>query len=241
MKIVSASGTNFFVTGDVEPSSNVGPWLRGGTQWFVFDEVTKRYVPLDITASEKTWYFMGNSTPPGTNPPVWLKTTKDPSDADPSFGNAISWYEFNGAEWLPFVGTVLSGTTAQRPAAPVPEFQQFYDTDITALIWFERTKWRTVSGVPGDLKYVAYEVLTDALEANPGWALFGSGNTSFRGRVISMATKDPGATPETDLTTDPLVPHRASFETFGEGTPILTGASATTIPPQIALWLLVKE
>lgn len=28
MKIVSASGTNFIFVGDVEPTSNVGPWLR---------------------------------------------------------------------------------------------------------------------------------------------------------------------------------------------------------------------
>jgi hypothetical protein len=57
-KIVSPSGINFIYIGDTEPTSNVGPWLRG-TKWYVFDDSIKRYVPLDITDSEKTWYHIG--------------------------------------------------------------------------------------------------------------------------------------------------------------------------------------
>jgi len=49
MRIVSPSGIVSFVVGDVEPRYNAGPWLKGGTAWWVWDETTKRYVPLDIT------------------------------------------------------------------------------------------------------------------------------------------------------------------------------------------------
>src|SRR5258706_8937761 len=92
MKIVSPSGTNFIFVGDTEPTSNVGPWLKDGTKWYVWEEDIKRYVPLDISDSETTWYFIGNSVPASSDPPVWLKTTKDASEADPSHGDPISWY-----------------------------------------------------------------------------------------------------------------------------------------------------
>lgn len=240
MKIVSPSGTNFIYIGDVEPSSDVGPWLKGGTQWWVFSEETKRYVPLDISASETIWYQIGLSTPTTSTPPVWLKTSKDRSDVDPSVGEPQGWYVFNGSQWVPFTGIVNSGPTAQRPAAPV-NYQQYYDTDIACLLWFERNAWRTVSGVPGDIKQVSFEKLTDALTANPGWEVFGANNQDFRGRGIWQATKDPGPSPETDLTTSPGVAHRAAFETFGETDGVkMDAASTVPYPPGIALWTLVK-
>lgn len=239
-KIVSPSGTNFIFIGDVEPSSNVGPWLKDGTQWWVFDEATKRYAPLDISASETRWYSIGASTPTTTTPPVWLKTTKDISDVDPSVGDPLGWYVFDGAAWVPFNSVVRSGTSAERPGSPV-EYQQYYDTTISCLIWWERGKWRTVSGVPGDIKLVAFEILTEALTANPGWDLFGAANQDFRGRGLWQATKDPGASPETDLTTSPGVAHRAAFETFGETDGVkMDVASTVPYPPGIALWTLVK-
>jgi len=240
MKIVSPSGTNFIFVGDTEPTSNVGPWLKDGTKWYVWEEDIKRYVPLDISDSETHWYFIGNSVPAGSDPSVWLKTTQDASEADPSHGNPISWYVFNGTSWVPYVGIVLSGPTASRPANPV-EFQQFYDTDITCLIWFERTQWRTVSGVPGDVKAVMFEILTDALAHNPGWEVVGASNQNFRGRIIMEAAKDSGPSPETVLTTPAGVAVRAAFEVFGETDGVqINGASPVPYPPQFSLWHIVK-
>lgn len=237
-RIVSPSGTNFFFIGDVEPTSNVGPWLRNGTQWFVWNPDINRYVPLDISASETKWFHVGFTTPTSSTPPVWLRTTIDQTTPG-VIGRALGWYVFDGTNWIPFNSIVNSGTTDQRPDAPV-EYQQYFDTTITCLIWFERTQWRTVAGVPGDVKSVAFEVLTDALVHNPGWVLFGASNQNFRGRYISQATKDPGATPETDLTTSAGIAHRAAFETFGETDGVDTGAFPVPYPPTIALWHLVK-
>src|SRR5712671_5555471 len=70
-KIVSPSGTNFIFVGDTEPTSDVGPWLKNGTQWWVFNPDTKRYVPQDISESETKWFQMQNSTPISSDPPVW--------------------------------------------------------------------------------------------------------------------------------------------------------------------------
>ncbi len=245
MKIVSATGVSFIFTGDAEPSSNVGPWLKDGTKWYVFDNATKRYVPLDISDSEETWYHIGATTPPSSDPPVWLRTSKDPTTSDPSVGVPIGWYLFNGTAWESFIGIVPSGTTANRPVSP-QTFQQYYDADISCLIWFERGAWRTVSGVPGDIKHVAFETLTEALTANPGWEFFGAANSQFRGRVIVQAAKDPGGSPESSFTVGTGITSRAAFETFGGLGDATAGvepdASAPTIaiPAQIALWTLVK-
>lgn len=242
MKIVSPSGINFIFVGDTEPTSNVGPWLKDGTKWYVFDDTINRYVPLDISDSETIWFQTGATTPSTSTPPVWLRTDKDPTEADPSVGNPLSWHVFNGTNWISFVGLVLSGPTTSRPTNPV-DYQQFYDTTISTLIWFERSQWRTVTGVPGDCKFVAFQTLTEALQFNPGWQVFGSSNQTLRGRVPMMATKDFGATPETVLTTNPDIPERAAFDTFGETAfaAIDNTPPNHQLPPRVALWFLFKE
>jgi microcystin-dependent protein len=101
MRILSPSGTNFIYVGDTAPSSNVGPWLKGGTQWYVWDPATKTYVPQDISASFTSAFHIGNSLPPSTNPTVWLKTTKDATTSSPlDFGNLVRWFGWNGALWV---------------------------------------------------------------------------------------------------------------------------------------------
>jgi hypothetical protein len=241
LKIVSPTGTNFFYIGDAEPTSNVGPWLKSGDRWYVFDEDLKRYVPINVSDSETKWYKIGASTPSDSLPPVWLRTTQDASEESPTYGEAVGWYFFNGTTWVPFNSIVRSGTTAERPTSPI-SFQQYYDTDIQVLIWWERSAWRTVSGVPGDVKSVAYETLSEALLHNPGWQVLGASNAGVRGRWISQATKDPGADPETSLTVGSGVAQRAAFETFGETDGVqINSSSDVPYPPTIALWHLVKN
>lgn len=240
MKIVSPTGTSFIFTGDAEPTSNVGPWLRDGTRWYVFDEETKRYIPLDISDSETQWFQVGPTTPATGDPPVWLRSTRTPTDDDLSIGSPIGWYVFDGTNWVPFNNLVTSGPTASRPATPV-EYQEYYDTTISCRIWWERNAWRTVSGVPGDVKAVAFPTLTEAITANPGWQVFGAGNQNIRGRYLMQAAQDAGGSPETVLNVDSGVAQRAAFETFGETDGVkIDGASLVPYPPSLALWHLVK-
>jgi hypothetical protein len=241
LRILSPSGIITISTSDTEPSSNVGPWLKGGTQWWVFDDETKRYIPLDISASETRWYWIGPTVPEDTVPPLWLKTTATPTDASPVPGNAVSWYLFNGTAWVPFNSIPLSGPTSGRPASP-QDFLQYFDTDISTLIHWERGQWRTVAGTPGDIKPVAFSTLTEALTFNPGWSLLGVSNRTIRGRYLVQAAKDSGGTPETVVTTDPGVPQRAVLEVFGEDTLIDENASSdVAYPPTIAFWHLTKD
>jgi len=101
MRILSPSGTNFIYIGDTAPTSDVGPWLKNGTQWWVWDPSTKQYAPQDISASFTPAFTMGHSQPTTTTPPVWLQTTLDATSDNPNFfGEMIRWYVFDGVNWL---------------------------------------------------------------------------------------------------------------------------------------------
>jgi hypothetical protein len=239
MKILSPSGSSFIFEGDTKPTSNVGPWLKGGTQWYVWDSAINDYVPLDISPSFVIPYWIGASQPSGVNPVLWLQTTKDATDVDPNFGSALYWVLWNGTAWVPFMVAQGLGTTADRPAAP-PDGFKFYDTDLGVELWWERGQWRTTSGVPGDIKHVGFSTLQDALDHNPGWELFGNSFPQAYGRIISQATKDPGLTPVSSVTPVGLPP-RAAFETFGSDQGYVDDPADTNVlPGQIALWTLIK-
>lgn len=256
MQIVSPSGTNFIYVGDVEPTSNVGPWLKDGNKWYVWDDDVKRYVPQDLTDSATIWFHIGASTPTTSTPPVWLRTTLD-YPANPSYGNPIGWYVFNGTAWVPFNDIVLSGPTASRPATPV-SFQQYYDTDISVLLWYERNQWRTMQGNPGDIKMVIFDTLQEALTRNPGWQVLGNNNQTMRGRYLSQATRDTALSGgATDLSVDIGVSQREARETWGttdrvsldththpanppDPSPDVAITSPVSYPPALSLWTLEK-
>lgn len=242
MKIVSPNGVNFIFIGDVEPTSNVGPWLKGGTQWWVWDDATNQYEPLDLSASFTPPYAIGNSTPSTTNPPLWLQTTQDATDLAPTaYGEPIGWMLFDGANWVPFDSIPLSGNTASRPSSPA-NLQQYYDTDISCLIWFERGAWRTVSGVLGDVKFVTSSTAAAALTQNPGWALYGTVNQASLGAALVGASQDPGAAPVEQLSPITGVNPQAQGATGGAGPQLLQVNPTSTLvfTPTLALWCLVK-
>ena len=193
-------------------------------------------------SSQINWYWLGASTPLSSTPSVWLKTTKDATEADPTHGSPIGWYLFDGTNWAPFNNIVRSGTTAERPTGPV-EYQQYYDTTISVLIWWERNAWRTVSGVPGDIKSVAFNTLVDALTYNPGWDVLGASNEDIRGRFISQATKDAaGSGGTTDLSVGANISVRQAFETINTTSKFKIDNTAAGVALQqgIAFWHLVK-
>lgn len=83
-----------------------------------------------------------------------------------------------------------SGPTSSRPANP-GNFERYFDTDINCQIWWERGAWRTVEGVPGDVKFVLSGSTGDATTRNPGWSLLPD---SMYGRSPMFAGAGPGLT-----------------------------------------------
>lgn len=71
------SDSEDFVINDNMPTSNQGPWLKGGKQWWVWDEDTSTYVPLDVSASTNIKEIVVSAIEPPApgedDPKVWLK------------------------------------------------------------------------------------------------------------------------------------------------------------------------
>lgn len=51
-----------FVTGSIEPTSNIGPWLKDCVEWFVFDDSTGRYRPIPKGGFDNMQYFTASSS-----------------------------------------------------------------------------------------------------------------------------------------------------------------------------------
>lgn len=217
MRIVAPFGISTFITGTQIPTSNQGPLLlttATGTGWWVWSDSEKTYVPQDLTDALANNYEFSQTEPTNPNVIFWIQTDAAARVINYWIRRAGVWYSMTGAR----------GPTASRPVGPA-EYTRYWDTDINAELIFERGAWRTVTGVPGDIKFVGAQTLTEALRLNPGWreisgSLFGP---AVRGRAFVPAHRDPGATPETDL---PIVTgvsnSRYAGEAFGEENTTLT-------------------
>lgn len=51
LEVISPFGEVQVQIGGLQPTSNKGPWLKDGSKWYVWDESSKTYVPLDISES----------------------------------------------------------------------------------------------------------------------------------------------------------------------------------------------
>lgn len=126
----------------------------------------------------------GDTTPAAADrDKAWIKT-----DAS---GNLIGIFSWNGSAWVTVSLVVPRGTTANRPASP-DEGQLYLDTDINVILVYERAAWRTLSGSPGDIKFVQTALLADALTANPGWVELNE--AAYAGRVLGVAGAGTGLT-----------------------------------------------
>lgn len=80
---------SFFVSGPTAPTSNVGPWLKNGVTWYVFDSATAAYVP-EVIESISLKYIFQNLEPDHNSFTFWGKLDVS--------GKAQSiQYYFNGA------------------------------------------------------------------------------------------------------------------------------------------------
>lgn len=199
LRIVAPFGLSTFTTGNVMPTSNKGPWLRAGTQWWVYDETLATYVPLDISESESAPYIISATQPTDGTVPVWFQMSADYRRVLQVYVYApTSLTGLTADRWQPLLALIQSGPTADRPGGASVEFQEYYDTDIKVLLWWERGAWRTKDGVIGDIKQVAWATLADALAHNPGWKEIGEQNQAWRGRVLGTAAKDSVASGGTE-------------------------------------------
>jgi hypothetical protein len=74
MSLVTQATFALFVTGSTEPSSNVGPWLKNGTEWWVWSNTAGAYVPITIEP-QSLGYYIGSTEPDPAVYQFWIETT----------------------------------------------------------------------------------------------------------------------------------------------------------------------
>ena len=199
----------------------------------------------------------GPTTPSEANrDKPWFKT-------DGSY-NPIGFFSWNGSAWVTFdTGAIPSGPTASRLASPAVG-QLYFDTDIKCVLIWERAKWRTADGSPGDVKFVKATTIEAALTNNPGWVEDTVGQNYVIAGASSTHTYGSTAGSETHvLTVAELPPHTHglseandtdggdhnasgtdSFLRTGTGRNTLSAGSGdahNNLQPTRYLWCLVKE
>ncbi len=109
-RIEVVSDITNFVISDVDPGVNSGPWLKGGTKWYVWDNVINpagAYIPLDLSDSLNDAVIVAredpefantpegisnyaNQSPPKLPPRIWVQV----DSASTTF--MALWYNFGG-------------------------------------------------------------------------------------------------------------------------------------------------
>lgn len=101
-----------FVVGSVEPSSNVGPWLKDGKSWHWWDATYGKYVPIDARIPSPYTVSITEPAAPvadpngilPTPPRLWLQI-----DAS---GHIVDWHYWSGSAWVP---SFIPVTAASEP------------------------------------------------------------------------------------------------------------------------------
>jgi hypothetical protein len=176
---------------------NVAGTVPGGTQFPGSVQGLLDLIAEYMAISGGAGYIPINFGPntPGINDRdnPWFRTDNN--------GVPIGWFSWNGTEWEQMPVDVVSGDTAHRPAGV--QGQQYFDTDIKTQLVFDRGIWRTVTGCPGDVKFVrscynggngiADPSMAQVLTANPGWDEW----TPGAGRVLGGTGTGAGLTERT--------------------------------------------
>jgi hypothetical protein len=74
LSLVTSQSFALFVSGSTAPSSNVGPWLKNGREWYVWDVVSGSYIP-QVLNQASLGYFIGNAAPDHNQYQIWISTT----------------------------------------------------------------------------------------------------------------------------------------------------------------------
>ncbi len=113
---------NSFVTGSAAPTSDVGPWLKDGTEWWVWSSTAGAYVPL-VLDDKSLRRFVGDTAPSSTDYDVWYQTNGSGVPQAIKIFNAGSWVDV-------YAATLANYQTAAQMATAYGKFQTFTGGDL---------------------------------------------------------------------------------------------------------------
>lgn len=167
LRITTQQTFALFVSGSTEPSSNVGPWLRNGTEWYVWSDILGAYEPITIP-SASLGYWIGPDAPDGAVYSFWIETAAGGSPL------ALKTY-FSGA-WVDVYATTLAAYLTIASAAAT---YQAINANLTTLLTstlgdiIYSSAANTLAKLAGNTtanKRFLTQTGTGAVSAAPAWA-----------------------------------------------------------------------
>lgn len=117
-----AEGTDsiaFFVTGSTEPTSNSGPWLKDGTTWYVWDNVSGSYVPQQLDpASVKIHYGQDEPAPAVYN--LWVEYNGSGKSVDIKTYYSGDWHSVFEDKFAQYSTTSQMNTAISNAIGAIP-------------------------------------------------------------------------------------------------------------------------
>lgn len=101
LSLVTSQSFALFVTGSTAPTSNVGPWLKNGNEWWVWSNGAGTYVPISIVQSS-LGYTIGPNPPNPSLYQFWIETAVS--------GSPLSVKIYFSGAWVDVYATLLTTT-----------------------------------------------------------------------------------------------------------------------------------
>lgn len=119
LSITTQQALSLFVSGSTEPSSNVGPWLKNGTEWWVWSDSDGTYVPISVPAAS-LGYFVGYATPDPNVYRFWIQLNILGSPLALKTYYSGSWVDVYASQFATIDAVIAAlGTMAQQNATAV--------------------------------------------------------------------------------------------------------------------------
>lgn len=90
-----------FVSGSVAPTSNVGPWLKDGTTWYVWDNVTGAYIP-QVVAPTSLGYIAAETAPDPLLYTFWIQLDGTGKAISINYYSASAWHDIYEDKFLEY-------------------------------------------------------------------------------------------------------------------------------------------
>lgn len=121
---------SLFVSGSVAPTSDVGPWLKNGTTWYVWSAVAGAYVPATI--EDKQRKFIASATAPSaTDYTLWIETVGGVAKAIKYFSGG-SWRDVYEDKFALYSTTTQMNTAIANAISTATEQYPFRATKSAA-------------------------------------------------------------------------------------------------------------
>jgi hypothetical protein len=227
MRLVTAQTFALFVAGSTEPASNVGPWLKNGTEWWVWSDTAGAYVPITVPA-ESLGYFIGDVAPDQNTTNFWIETTAGGSPLALKIYYSGAWTDvyattlaayqtiaaFNTAiaAYAPLASPTLTGTPASPTAAPGTN-----TTQIATTAFVQAAVGGVPAAVSGTRNFKARESVDQDI------VFGGAGNMTG---VVNFGTED--FDPDGLFAADTYVPGADGYYTFKSEASVEVQAGAPT-------------